>query len=157
MSFCERLRWFRWLISTWMAHPWMALMEPWYRPRSCESTPAKEREERREELTRNFDRAFLTLRESSLSEAPEGPGAPVDNANRSDSKTVDQKSLFPRSWSESFFRPRAAPQTIDGEKQTVEQAKFPPIKLSSLEKSGRAFVSYRLCFSRNAPTVEQGG
>jgi len=52
---------------------------------------------------------------------------------------------------------RAAPQTIDGEKQTVEQAKFPPIKLSSLEKSGRASVSYRLCFSRNAPTVEQGG
>lgn len=85
-----------------------ALMESWYRPRSCQPTRVKEREEKREEQTRNFDRAFLTLRESSLSKAPEGPGAPIDNANRSDSKTVDQESLFPRSWSESFFRPRSS-------------------------------------------------
>lgn len=48
---------------------------------------------------------------------------------------------------------RAAPQTIDGEKQKVEQAKFPPIKLSSLRKSGRARVVSVVFLTGRAPST----
>lgn len=95
--------------------------------------------------TRNFDRAFSTPRLPCHPRFRRRAGGSTDrrttadNANRSDSKAVGRESLFVQ-LIRKFPQAAAASQTIDGEKQTVEQAKFPPIKLSARGKSGRTSV-----------------